>query len=32
MLDEMIEKTENVLGKGSCNIMAIRPVGGIRVL
>ncbi len=31
-LDEMIEKTENVLGKGSCHIMAIRPVGGIRVL
>ena len=29
---EMIEKTENVLGKGSCHIMAIRPVGGIRVL
>ena len=30
--NEMIEKTENVLGKGSCHIMAIRPVGGIRVL
>jgi hypothetical protein len=32
MTAEMIEKTEAVLGKGSCHIMAIRPYGGIRVL
>ncbi len=31
MVAEFKEKTEAVLGSGACNVMVIRPVGGIRI-
>ena len=31
MVAEFKEKTEAVLGKDACNVMVIRPVGGIRI-
>jgi galactokinase len=31
-LEEFIEKMEAVLGKGSCHVLKIRPVGGTRIL
>ena len=31
LVPEFKEKTEAVLGKDACNVMAIRPVGGIRI-
>ncbi len=31
MLEDFVQKTEAVLGKGSCHILQIRPQGGIRI-
>lgn len=32
MLQEFVEKIENVLGENSCHVLSIRPVGGIKIL
>ena len=32
MLNDFVEKIENVLGKDSCHVLSIRPVGGTKII
>ena len=32
LLQEFVKEMENVMGKGSCHVLSVRPVGGVAVL